>query len=160
MHTKKQGGPDWLSLNIYLMFFTCAALHTKSKGLLIDGPLISILCFLHVQYHIQKARGSRLTVPQHLSYAFCMRNTAYKEKGAPDWRSLNIYLMFLHAQSHTKSKGLSIDSPLISNTFCTHRVSRSRLTYQRTFHTTFIIGVWKARGIYISISRRYLARIK
>jgi hypothetical protein len=50
--------------------------------------------------------------------------------------SIGIYLMiFTHAAPHTKSKGLPIDIPnwLSSNTFYTHRVNRSRMTYRRTF---------------------------
>jgi hypothetical protein len=71
-------------------------------------PVSSILCFLHVQHHIQKARGSRLMcliiypmlftcsaprtkskglpidIPYHLYYAFYTCSTAYKKQGAPD----------------------------------------------------------------------------
>jgi hypothetical protein len=46
---KKQGAPDRRSLiHKKLMLFTCVAPHTKSKGLLIGGPLLNKnLYFLH-----------------------------------------------------------------------------------------------------------------
>jgi hypothetical protein len=45
-----------------------------------------------------------------------MRNTAYKKQGAPDRRSLTQQklIIFTCVAPHTKSKGLSIDGPLLS----------------------------------------------
>jgi hypothetical protein len=48
-----------MDLDIYLMLFTCAAPHTKSKGLSID-------------------------VPYHLSYTFYTCSAMYKKQGDPD----------------------------------------------------------------------------
>jgi hypothetical protein len=47
---KKQGAPDrWSLIQQKFMLFICVTPRTKSKGLLIDGPLLSKnLCFLHV----------------------------------------------------------------------------------------------------------------
>jgi hypothetical protein len=68
---KKQGAPYRQSLTQQkLMLFTCVASHTKSKGLLIGGPLFSRnLCFLHVYHRVQKARGLLIDAP-HIFYYF------------------------------------------------------------------------------------------
>jgi hypothetical protein len=65
------------------MLFTCVAPRTKSKGLLISGPLLSkkIMLFTRV--------ASRT-----------------KSKGAPDQRSTHLLLLLACASPHTKSKGL------------------------------------------------------
>jgi hypothetical protein len=56
----------------------------KKQGLPIGGSLASNLCFLYAQRRIQKAKGSQLVIPYHLTYAFYMRNAAYKKQGASD----------------------------------------------------------------------------
>jgi hypothetical protein len=92
---------SWLtSLIIYLILFTHAALHIKSKGLSIDVPLSSILCFLYAHCRVQKARGSQLT-------------------------SLIINIMFFtHATPRTESKGLPIDVPYhLSYAFYTYNIT-------------------------------------
>jgi hypothetical protein len=97
-HIHKTRGSRLTSLSIYLMLFTHAALRTKSKGLPIDAPyhlsydfylrsvaykkqrtpdwrpLASILCFLHVQRHIQKVRGLPIDVSYHLILFICNAN--------------------------------------------------------------------------------------
>jgi hypothetical protein len=73
---KKQGAPDRWSLiqQKKLMPFTRVAPRTKSKGLLISGPLFS-----------------------RKTYSFYTRSTAYKKQGAPDRRSLiKKTYVFLH----------------------------------------------------------------
>jgi hypothetical protein len=61
---KKQGAPDRQSLTQQkFILFTCVAPCTKSKGLLIVGPLLNkkLILFTRVAPHI-KTRGSRSTV--------------------------------------------------------------------------------------------------
>jgi hypothetical protein len=71
---KKQGTPNWRLLT-------------------------SILCFLHVQHHIQKARGSRLTSP--IDYHLIL--FVHIELTDPDWR---IIVLFIHSNHRCmESKG-------------------------------------------------------
>jgi hypothetical protein len=116
-----------------------------------------------VNQRIQKARGSRLTSLIHLYYAFICAAPHIKSKGLPIDVPYSSILCFLHAQCRIqKSRGswLTYLIVVISNTFCSHKASRSLLTYHCTFHTTIFIDIWKARGIYISISTRHLAKSK
>jgi hypothetical protein len=63
--------------------FTCVAPRTKSKGLLIGGPLLSKnICFLHAYHRVQKAKGSR-SMLHTCSITFNTRFTTYKKQGAP-----------------------------------------------------------------------------
>jgi hypothetical protein len=99
--------PDWRSL-----LFTCAAPHTKSKGLPIDTPYTYLMLFTWAALH---TKSKELMINVHYIYL----------------------MLFTCAMPHTKSKGLLIDVPnwLLFNIFCTCLVNRSRLMYHRTFHT-------------------------
>jgi hypothetical protein len=94
---KKQGAPDrWSLTRQKFRVFTCVAPHTKSNGLPIGGPLLSKnLAFLHVWHHIQKARGSRSTVP----FSVKLRH-------------------FTRVAPRIKSKELPIDGPLLNKNLC------------------------------------------
>jgi hypothetical protein len=94
---KKQGAPDQRSLTQQkFMFFTRVTPCTKSKGFLIDGPLL------------------------RKTYAFYTRSTAYKKQGALDRRSLTqqIFMHFTHVAPRIKSEGLPIDGLLLSKKLC------------------------------------------
>jgi hypothetical protein len=96
---KKLSFPLLMKLTSYPLktyVFTRVAPRTKSKGLPIDGPLLSKnLCFYTL-------------------------STAYKKKGAPDrWSLTQQKLMFFtRVAPHTKSKGLPIDDHLFSKNLC------------------------------------------
>jgi hypothetical protein len=54
------------------------------------------------------------------TYAFYTCSTAYKKQGAPDRRSFTQrkLMLFTHIEQHTKSKGLSVGGPLLSENLC------------------------------------------
>jgi hypothetical protein len=83
---KKEGAPDWRLLT-------------------------SILCFLHVQYYVQKARGSR-SMSLNIYLMFFTYATSHTKTRGSRLTSFNIYLiLFTRTALHTKSKGLLIDVP-------------------------------------------------
>jgi hypothetical protein len=160
---KKQGAFDWRPLFSYLMLFICTTSHTKSKGLLIDVPYSTILCFLHAQHRIlkvrglpidilysailcflhaqcciQKIRGFQLTSLIQLSYVFYMHNAANKKQGIPDWHPLCNYLMlFTYAMPHTKSNGLPIDVPYPAILSFLHAQRRIQKQWAPNWHPLF-----------------------
>jgi hypothetical protein len=96
------------------MLFTCVAPRTKSKGLLIGGPLFSKTLILFTRIApIQKVRGSRSAVPYSAKNnknrgkaCFYTCSTVYKKQGAPDRWSPHLLLLSARVLPHTKSKVL------------------------------------------------------
>jgi hypothetical protein len=81
---------------------------------------LTIILFTRVAPRI-KRQGSRSTVPYSAkTYAFYMRNITYKMPGAPDRQSLTQQklILFTRVAQCTKSKGLLIDSRLLSKNLC------------------------------------------
>jgi hypothetical protein len=119
---KKQGAPDWWSLTQQkIKLFTHVAPRIKSKGLPIDGPLLSKKMFFPASHRVAKARSSRSAVPYSVKkYAFYTRSKAYKKQGPLDQRSLTRQkvMLFTRVAPRIKSKRLPIDGPLLSKKIC------------------------------------------
>jgi hypothetical protein len=126
---KKQEAPDQRPV-LCLILFTCATPCTKSTELSFDVPFY-LLYFLHVQRYRQKVKGSR-SISHSISYTFYMRSTTYKKEGALNRCPILSLILFTRAVPHTKKKRLLIRT-------------------SSYFSYTTIIGVWKARGISLSL---------
>jgi hypothetical protein len=112
------------------MIFTRVATRTKSKGLLIGGPLFSKTYSFYkcsIAYKKQEAPDQRSLIQQKLML-FYTRSTAYKKQGAPDRCSAHLLLLSARASPRTKSKGLPIGAPHIFYYFqhTLHRVQKAR----------------------------------
>jgi hypothetical protein len=84
---KKKGALDPLASNLC---FLHVQHRIKNKGLPIDGPLVSNLCFFtYVASHI-KSKGLLIDGPLASNLCFYMHSVAYEKQEAPDSRSHSI----------------------------------------------------------------------
>jgi hypothetical protein len=92
------------------MLFTRVAPHTKSKGLPIGCSSLSKKTYdfymRSTTYKKQGAPDRRSLTQQKRELAFYTRSTAYKKQGSPDRHSTHLLLLSARASSRTKSKGL------------------------------------------------------
>jgi hypothetical protein len=129
------------------MLFTRVAPHTKSKGLLIGGPLFSKKTYaFYTRSIVYKKQGA----PDRWSTSsitFSTRFVVYKKQGAPDRWSTHLLLLSARASPHTKSKGLHrcvlqiyyfINQ--VSKNFADQRVSSSLSMIQIISHQIPISG--------------------